>query len=55
MNVKVIVLSRDPQAYLAARPHLQAAPDLDFVGGDVRTADPLDVTPDAVIHAATSA
>ena len=54
LNMTLVVLSRDPDAYLAARPHLGTASGLVFVRDDVRTFDPPDLAPDAVIHAATS-
>lgn len=55
VNINLVVLSRDPETFLDARPHLHAVPGLVFLRGDVRTADAGDLTPDAVIHAATPA
>ena len=54
-SLRLLLLSRDPEAFLAANPHYAAWPALKMLEGDVRTwAGPLDPI-DLVVHGATSA
>jgi len=55
LGVRVTVLSRDPDAFRAARPHLAGHPAVSLRRGDVLTLAPFDATFTHVLHAATSA
>lgn len=50
---RVLVLSRNPEAFLARRPTLAAETCIEWVQGDVRHVPPTAIRADAVIHAAT--
>jgi dTDP-glucose 4,6-dehydratase len=55
LEVKVVVLSRNPQRFLAGNPFLQNRPFLSFVEGDIRTFPFPKGKFSHVIHAATEA
>lgn len=55
LNLKILVLSRDPQAFAHSHPALAAAPAVEFVAGDITGFAPPDGAFDYIIHAATDA
>jgi nucleoside-diphosphate-sugar epimerase len=55
LNVRAVVLTRDPSKVQKQRPHLFARPTLKFIKGDIRDFDFPDGTFSHVIHAATDA
>lgn len=54
-GVAVTVLTRDPEAFRAARPHLAGHPAVSLLRGDVLTLEPPDAAFTHVLHAATPA
>ena len=58
-DADITILSRHPDAFVAANPKLAQQPDVRFVAGDVRTFSTTDFTDytdfDTIIHAATAA
>jgi dTDP-glucose 4,6-dehydratase len=55
LGVSAVVLTRNPDAFASAAPHLLCDPAISFRRGDVRGATSIWGTFDAVIHAATTA
>lgn len=55
LGVKIVVLSRNPQRFLAGKPFLQNRPFLSFLEGDIRTFPFPEGKFSHVIHAATEA
>jgi len=53
LDARLLVLSRNPQAFSRAMPHLAGRPDLEFLVGDVRDFEFPTVDCSHVIHAAT--
>jgi len=54
-QIHVTVLSRNPSAFAAKRPHLYQVPEFEFVQGDVCTLSNIDGEFSHLIHAATDA
>jgi nucleoside-diphosphate-sugar epimerase len=55
LDVAVTVLTRDPEAFRAARPHLAGHRAVTLLRGDVLTLEPLEASFTHVLHAATPA
>lgn len=55
LGAAVVVLTRSPDAFASAAPHLLSDPAISFRRGDVRGSTSIWGTFDAVIHAATTA
>jgi UDP-glucuronate decarboxylase len=55
LNMRVRILTRDPDAFARRAPHLAKLPGLEFVAGDVLRLEPDGQVYDYVIHAATDA
>jgi nucleoside-diphosphate-sugar epimerase len=53
LQMKAVVLTRDPAAFSDKSPHLAGRPDLTLLKGDVRTFQPPSGSFDYIIHAAT--
>lgn len=55
LGLKVLVLSRDPSAFLAANPQLASWKSMQMLEGDVRGLDPSGIEVDLILHGATPA
>jgi nucleoside-diphosphate-sugar epimerase len=55
LGAEAVVLTRDPEAFAHARPHLTSAPGITLLSGDARTFDSQGRSFSHVIHGATSA
>ncbi|MDP7259204.1 MAG: NAD-dependent epimerase/dehydratase family protein [Acidimicrobiales bacterium] len=55
LDVKIDVLTRDPDSFRRREPHLGNEPIIQLLRGDVRTPFPVEERPDVIIHAATPA
>ncbi len=55
LNMRVRILTRDPEAFARKAPHLADLPGFEFVAGDVLRLEPDGQVYDYVIHAATDA
>jgi nucleoside-diphosphate-sugar epimerase len=54
LGVAVTVLTRDPEGFRSARPHLASHPAVTLLRGDVLTLEPFDAQFTHVLHAATA-